>query len=294
MAFPTSPTNGQQATINGIIYIYNSTTNSWAKVPQSIRINYTSSPTPPSNPYQGDQWYNNTTDILYEYTNDTVSSYWLDIQTPAFVGNNLSVVNASNTYTSINVNSTTTLSANNPISTLNVTSSNGITVTANIASNTINFDGNIIYSYANSSYAQANLAFNQANAVFVQSNSAFNQANAAISTANASLYLFQNAQTTNYTLQLSDSGKHIYNTGTGGQIITVPNNGTTPWAVGTTIVLVYGANNAALNIQAATGVTMYLANSYITKTYANLYAWGVGSLLNVSANTWFINGSGVT
>lgn len=294
MAFPTSPTNGQTATVNGITYSYSSTTNSWARVPQSIRITYTASPTPPTNPFQGDQWYNNTTDVLYEYTNDTVSSYWLDIQTPAFVGNNLSVVNASNTYAFINVNSSLTLSANNPISTLNVTSSNGITLNANITSNTLNFDGGLLYSYSNSSYAQANTVFVQSNGAFSQANFAFNQANTAYSAANSALILTQNPQTTNYVLQLSDSGKHIYNTGSGGQTITIPNNGTVSWQTGTTIVLVYGANNAALNIIAATGVTMYLANSYIQKTYANLYAWGVGSLLNVGSNTWFINGSGVT
>ena len=92
---------------------------------------------------------------------------------------------------------------------------------------------------------------------------------------------------------MSDSGKHIYYTGSGGNI-TLPNNGAVSWPIGTTIVLVYGANTATVNIQAATGVTMYLANNYAQKTYANLYAWGVGSLLNVGANTWFINGSGVS
>lgn len=32
MAFPTSPSNGQTATVNGISYIYASATNSWKKV----------------------------------------------------------------------------------------------------------------------------------------------------------------------------------------------------------------------------------------------------------------------
>lgn len=31
MAFPTAPTNGQTATVNGILYAYNSTTNSWKR-----------------------------------------------------------------------------------------------------------------------------------------------------------------------------------------------------------------------------------------------------------------------
>ena len=32
MAFPSSPTNGQQATVNGITYSYNSTTRSWRRL----------------------------------------------------------------------------------------------------------------------------------------------------------------------------------------------------------------------------------------------------------------------
>jgi hypothetical protein len=32
MAFPSSPSNGQQATVNGITYQYTTTTNSWARL----------------------------------------------------------------------------------------------------------------------------------------------------------------------------------------------------------------------------------------------------------------------
>ena len=37
MAFPTSPTNGQLATINSIEYVYSSATNSWTSVPTSVK-----------------------------------------------------------------------------------------------------------------------------------------------------------------------------------------------------------------------------------------------------------------
>lgn len=36
MAFPTSPTNGQLATVNNIEYVYSSATNSWTIVPVSL------------------------------------------------------------------------------------------------------------------------------------------------------------------------------------------------------------------------------------------------------------------
>ena len=43
-------------------------------------ITYTSDATPPGTPNIGDQWYNTTTDVLYEYLEDGTSSYWVDIQ----------------------------------------------------------------------------------------------------------------------------------------------------------------------------------------------------------------------
>jgi hypothetical protein len=39
----------------------------------------TTSATPPSNPTNGDFWYQSGTDILYRYVNDGTSSYWLDL-----------------------------------------------------------------------------------------------------------------------------------------------------------------------------------------------------------------------
>jgi hypothetical protein len=84
MAFPISPVNGQTTTVNGIRYIYASTTNTWSRIPSG---KYTAAATGPSNPSTGDHWYNTSEDTLYEYVSDGVSSYWLDIQS-AFVGGN--------------------------------------------------------------------------------------------------------------------------------------------------------------------------------------------------------------
>ena len=46
-----------------------------------VRTNSTS--TPPANPTVGDIWYNTSTDDIYRYTSDGVSSYWLDINGPS-------------------------------------------------------------------------------------------------------------------------------------------------------------------------------------------------------------------
>jgi hypothetical protein len=46
-------------------------------------ITYTASTTPAATPNVADQWYNTTTNVLYEYVNDGTANYWVDIQTPS-------------------------------------------------------------------------------------------------------------------------------------------------------------------------------------------------------------------
>jgi hypothetical protein len=46
-------------------------------------LTYTANIAPPSSGnVTGDQWYNTTTNVLYEYLNDGTSKYWVDIQSP--------------------------------------------------------------------------------------------------------------------------------------------------------------------------------------------------------------------
>jgi hypothetical protein len=54
--------------------------------PVPTGIIYTAAVSPPSGPAVGDQWYNTTSDVLYEYINDGTSSYWVDSNSPAFAG----------------------------------------------------------------------------------------------------------------------------------------------------------------------------------------------------------------
>jgi hypothetical protein len=46
-------------------------------------IRTSSTSTAPANPTVGDIWYNTSTDDIYRYTTDGVSSYWLDVTGPA-------------------------------------------------------------------------------------------------------------------------------------------------------------------------------------------------------------------
>ena len=45
-------------------------------------ITYTASTTAPSSPKVGDQWYNTTNDVLYEYQNVGTANFWIDIVSP--------------------------------------------------------------------------------------------------------------------------------------------------------------------------------------------------------------------
>lgn len=88
MSFPTSPTNGQEATINGITYVYSSTNAAWTRKPRQL---YTAGVNPPANPAAGDQWYDTSEDILYQYTSDGIAYFWLDIRSGIFGGNSASL-----------------------------------------------------------------------------------------------------------------------------------------------------------------------------------------------------------
>ena len=51
-------------------------------------VTYTANTAPPtSGNISGDQWYNTSTDTLYEYINDGTSSYWVDVISPTIVTN---------------------------------------------------------------------------------------------------------------------------------------------------------------------------------------------------------------
>ena len=49
-------------------------------------IIYTAATSPPVSSKVTDQWYNTSSDVLYEYINDGTSDYWVDTTSPAFAG----------------------------------------------------------------------------------------------------------------------------------------------------------------------------------------------------------------
>ena len=89
MSFPTSPVNGEQATVNGIRYYYSTPYSAWIRVTSA---KFTASATGPSNPAQGDHWYDTNEDILYEYIFDGTTAYWIDISSGLVGGTTTTVL----------------------------------------------------------------------------------------------------------------------------------------------------------------------------------------------------------
>jgi hypothetical protein len=98
--------------------------------------------------------------------------------------------------------------------------------------------------------------------------------------------------TGNATLAATDAGRHYYSTLATANTLTIANNTSVSWSVGTAISIVNrGSGN--ITIAQGTGVSLYLAgnSSAGNRTIAT---YGMATLLNVAANVWMINGSQVT
>ena len=122
----------------------------------------------------------------------------------------------------------------------------------------------------------------------LNANNSVNDAGTIAATSPGFRSIPQNAQTSAYTLALTDAGKHISIT-TGGVII--PANGSVAFPVGTAIVIF---NNSASpqNISITTD-TLRFAGTANTGTRA-LGAYGVATVLKVASTTWVISGTGVS
>ena len=102
----------------------------------------------------------------------------------------------------------------------------------------------------------------------------------------------QNAQAGNYTLALTDHGKHVRCTNAGAQTVTIPLNATVAFAVGACITIV-NTGTTAVSIAIAGGVTLTQAATGATGA-RTLATTGLCSLLKVATDTWYVTGSGVS
>lgn len=67
-------------------------------------LTYTANTAPPvTGNIAGDQWYNTSTDVLYEYVDDGTSSYWVDVISPIVTSNSNPTINISSGSGSTNI-----------------------------------------------------------------------------------------------------------------------------------------------------------------------------------------------
>ena len=92
---------GGGAGIAGNVYtdkVFTTTGIFWAGNGVPWMAQFTASPTAPPLPSLGSYWYKTTTDIVYEYINDGVNSFWIDIFTPPFAANIVTSTYIGDTY----------------------------------------------------------------------------------------------------------------------------------------------------------------------------------------------------
>lgn len=134
---------------------------------------------------------------------------------------------------------------------------------------------------------------NPTDIMYIVQNNTSKQTTVATFRANT-LGMPQSAATTNYTLLSTDQDKHIYFTNSGDVSLIVPNNSQVNWPVGTTInVVVQSTNSANVTITPNTNVSLYLEGNSTSST-RTIRTYGMATLLNVAANTWFVQGTAVS
>lgn len=116
----------------------------WSGNGTPLNATYTSDTVPPGSPSIGDQWYNTSTDILYEYLEDGTSSYWVDVQSPIF--NSALVTNHSGNLNIIgNLTVTRSITATGNITTIaNINSSRSANILGNLTvGGNVSFNRNV-------------------------------------------------------------------------------------------------------------------------------------------------------
>ena len=85
MAFPSPATDGQTATVGGLVYTYNSTKGTWTKVGagggSGGGASVTVSDTAPTSPSAGNMWWSSALGKMFIYYDDVTSTQWVEDST---------------------------------------------------------------------------------------------------------------------------------------------------------------------------------------------------------------------
>jgi hypothetical protein len=194
-----------------------------------------------------------------------------------------------NTALDISVDTSPTLGGNLAGAGFNISNVGTITATGNVTGGNILTAG-IMSSTGNATHGNMTTAgLTSTASLSITGNTA------TVTTANYSigyLNIPQISLAANTTTALTDSGKHYYSTSASNLALTIANNTSVGWTVGTAITIV-NAGTANILINQDTGVSMYLAGN-ATAGNRVLATFGMATIMNTAANVWFINGTGLT
>jgi hypothetical protein len=92
---------------------------------------------------------------------------------------------------------------------------------------------------------------------------------------------------------LSDAGKHLYYEASANLTVFIPTTSNVAFSNGQNIMIVSRTTPGAnIIISPNASVSLFAAGNTISGNH-NVTSYGVGTLMQVSANTWFISGTGV-
>lgn len=101
----------------------------------------------------------------------------------------------------------------------------------------------------------------------------------------------QNAQSGNYTLVLSDAGKHIFRAnGSGAGTYTIPSNASVPFDIGTVVTFI-NDDPGVLTIAIDTDTLVFAGSGAVGSRLLPRY--GMATATKVTSTVWFINGAGL-
>ena len=93
----------------------------------------------------------------------------------------------------------------------------------------------------------------------------------------------------NTTAALIDSGKHFYSTSSSNLTLTLADNSSVSWTIGTAINVI-NRGTANVTVVAPAGVSLYLSGNNSSGNRI-VTTYGMATVINVAANVWMIGGT---
>lgn len=101
----------------------------------------------------------------------------------------------------------------------------------------------------------------------------------------------QNNQNGNYTLVMSDRGKHIYDAGSVTDTKTIPANGTVAFPIGSTVTFI-NRNNTSITLAITTDTLLWAPT--MTAGNRTLGVGAVATIIKIASTLWVLTGVGIT